>query len=156
SRLRAGVLAEPDADAPRLEYAAWCDGQRDPRGEFIRLQIEGDDREHEAKLLAEHGSRWQAELEPWAARDVIFRRGFAEATSLAGRAFISLGDGLLRTAPVSEVRLVAVQPLLGELASCPHLAKLRRLDLTGNQVGSPGLRTLGGSEFRTNLEGLDL
>src|SRR5688500_114374 len=34
------VIADPDADEPRLRYAAWCDRQGDPRGTFIREQVE--------------------------------------------------------------------------------------------------------------------
>src|SRR5688572_19598770 len=34
------VLADQDADEPRLRYADWCDAQGDERGEFIRAQID--------------------------------------------------------------------------------------------------------------------
>ena len=36
----ANVVADPDADEPRLAYATWLEQRADPRGEFIRLQCE--------------------------------------------------------------------------------------------------------------------
>jgi uncharacterized protein (TIGR02996 family) len=36
----AAVVAAPHDDLPRLVYADWLDERRDPRGEFIRVQIE--------------------------------------------------------------------------------------------------------------------
>lgn len=158
--LRADVMADADADAPRLAYADFNGGER---GRFIRTQIEIAERDEpspesldvEDELLVRHGKEWQAELTPWSAKDVVFRRGFAESLSLSGRAFISLGDGLFRTAPIRDVRLVAVQPYVRELAACPHLARLRRLDLTGNRIDSGGLRELLRSPH-ARFESLDL
>jgi uncharacterized protein (TIGR02996 family) len=160
------VLADPDADGPRLRYADWCDRQRDERGEFIRLQIErtrqaGGGRppvrsDRESELLARHHARWCAPFAPWSVRDIVYRRGFAEAMSLAGRAFISISDGLFRTTPLRDVRLVAVAPFLGELARTPNLAKLDRLDLSGNRIGPDGVVELAASQYLTRLRELDL
>ncbi len=161
------VLADPDADEPRLRYADWCDRQGDPRGEFIRAQIserrglsppsEGTaGTSPAARLLALHHPRWCVPFAPWSARDIEFRRGFAEAMSLAGRTFISIGDGLFRTTPLRDVRLVAVAPFLNELARTANLAKLDRLDLSGNWIGPAGMRELAGSPHLTRLRALDL
>jgi uncharacterized protein (TIGR02996 family) len=162
------VLADPDADEPRLRYAEWYDRLDDERGEFIRLQIALADElrdaqpgginptARQAELLATHRDRWCAPLAPWSARDVVFRRGFAESMSLAGRAFISISDGLFRTTPLRDVRLVAVAPFLKELARTPNLARLDRLDLSGNWIGPAGVRELAGSPYLTRLRALDL
>jgi uncharacterized protein (TIGR02996 family) len=140
------VLADPDADAPRLRYADWCDRRNDPRGGFIRAQMAEFQRGECGEEIAYSSSAPAAPsavkqvlqwLAPWSAEDVVFRRGFAEALSLAGRAFLSLGDGLFRTAPIRDMRLVAIAPYVDELAQSPHLAKLRRLDLRGNGIGEP-------------------
>jgi uncharacterized protein (TIGR02996 family) len=137
------VLADPDADTPRLRYADWCDQRNDPRGAFIRTQIaefqRGESNDEipysssasSVPVAVKQVLQW---LAPWSAEDVIFRRGFAEALSLSGRAFISLSDGLFRTAPIRDVRLVAIAPYVEELAQSPNLAKLRRLDLRGNGI----------------------
>ncbi|MFO0800598.1 MAG: hypothetical protein U0804_24280 [Gemmataceae bacterium] len=69
---------------------------------------------------------------------------------MSGRAFIASGS----TRP--DVRLVAVQPFVGELAACPHLRTLRRLDLTGNRIGPDGARALAGSPYLGGLRELGL
>lgn len=150
------VLADPDADRPRLRYAERLDRCGDPRGEFIRLQISRANPERERDLLAAHFDEWVAPFAPWSAEDVVFRRGFAEAMSLSVRAFISIGDGLFRTAPVRDVRLVAVQPFMAELARAPNLARLDRLDLRGNWIGPDGVKALAGSPYLARLRALDL
>ncbi len=161
-KLLDAVLADPDSDEPRLRYAEWCDRQGDPRGEFIRTQIAlakeptAELQDREADLVAAHGDRWLAPFTLWSARDVVFRRGFAEAMSLAGRAFISLGDGLFRTTPLRDVRLVAVAPFLDELARTANLSKLDRLDLSGNRTGPAGVRELAGSPHLSRCGSLDL
>lgn len=145
------VLADPDADEPRLRYADWCDQHNDPRGAFIRVQLEEfhrGERKDEIPYSSSSSSAPSAVkqvlhwLAPWSAEDVIFRRGFAEALSLSGRAFISLGDGLFRTAPIRDVRLVAIAPYVEELAQSPNLAKLRRFDLRGNGISDAAAEQL--------------
>ncbi len=69
---------------------------------------------------------------------------------MSGRAFIAFGS----TRP--DVRLVAVQPFMGELAASPHLATLRRLDLTGNRIGPDGARALAASPYLEGLRELGL
>lgn len=129
-KLLDAVLAEPGADAPRLRYVEWCDRQGDPRGAFIREQIRTPDLAPPTAIL-QSALRFFA---PWSARDLVFRRGFVEAMSLAGRAFISLGEPLFRLTPLREVRLVAIVPFLDELTQTAHLAKLHTLDLRGNGI----------------------
>jgi hypothetical protein len=128
----------------------------DPRGEFIRIQIGGTNLPRERELIAAHHDEWVAPFAPWSAEDVVFRRGFAEAMSLSGRAFISISDGLFRTAPVRDVRLVAVQPFMAELARAPNLAKLERLSLRGNWIGPDGVKALAESPYLIRLRELDL
>jgi len=81
-------------------------------------------------------------LEACSARDLVIRDGVVESVSLSGRAFLSHGDRLFREMPIRGVRLVAIQPFVRELASCPHLAHVHALDLTGNQLSAAGLREL--------------
>lgn len=133
-RLLDAVLADPDADGPRRAYADWA---------------------------AKQGAAWQSQriraiAAFCGAKDLVVRRGFVEGMSLSGRAFISLGGELMRLTPLREVRLVAVQPYLGELARGPHLANLLRLDLSGNRIGPAGVRELAGSAFLGGLRELGL
>ncbi|CAN5254089.1 hypothetical protein BH11PLA2_BH11PLA2_30520 [soil metagenome] len=126
-RLLDAVITSPDDDAPRWDYAAWCDenGQSE-RAEFIGAQLTGDE-------IAPNPA-WAVIYEPWAARDFVYRRGFVEAMSLSGRAFLSLGEPLFAMTPLREVRLVAIAPYLAELAACPFLKRLQVLNLRGNRI----------------------
>jgi hypothetical protein len=99
---------------------------------------------------------WLRWLEHWSAEDVVFEGGVPVACSLAGRAFLSLGVWLFRHAPLRAVRLVAIAPFVGELAVCPHVAKLRRLDLSGNWIGGDGAKLLAASPAFAELAELDL
>ena len=68
----AAVRAELDDDLPRLIYADYLEERGDPRGEFIRLQVElaqtpaddpdGELLEREAKLLRAYESDWLGSL----------------------------------------------------------------------------------------------
>ncbi len=253
-RLLDAILADPDADAPRLAYADWAERQGDhARARLIREQIEEAHYEDRGELTGEFGQAqtvgmignsivprkgcvihrcdfssppplWgrsprsrrvggqafrvdqaapppgsqslpdlphkgggerhglpvnpnrghlpsadrllpsvtdasgslAALFAPWGATDHVFRRGFVEGMSLSGRAFLSNGDSLFRLTPLREVRLVAVQPFLGELARCELLTRLHRLDLTGNRIGPAGMRELAESAFLGRLKELGL
>lgn len=147
ARCRQAVVAHPDADAPRRAYADAVGGDR---GELIRVQLAIAQAEHpdddwldrEADLRPRVEADWQADLSPWAARDLGIRRGFPESASLAGRAFIRWGEELLQSVPLRQLRLLAIAPYMDELARCPHLARLVSLDLSGNRLGPDRLDPL--------------
>ena len=92
-----------------------------------------------------------APLEAWGAKDLVVRDGVVVGCSLSGRAFLSL-----KRCELSEVRLVAVQPFMAELARCPHLAKLHRLDLSGSRIGIAGAKSLAESRLLGSLKELVL
>lgn len=101
-------------------------------------------------------AEWLRWLTPWSAEDVEFEDGVPVACSLAGRSFLTLGDWLFRHAPIRTVRLVAIAPYIGELAICPWVAKLHRLDLSGNWIGADGLKLLAGASTFAELAELDV
>jgi uncharacterized protein (TIGR02996 family) len=140
------ILADPDADEPRLRFAEWVEACDPERASFIRHQLANPD------SMAERDHPFV----PWGARDVMFRRGFAEGMSLTGRSFVSLSDGLFAVTPLRDVRLIAVNFLMGELCGCANLSKLDRLDLRGNRIGLEGVRHLAACPFLTSLRELDL
>lgn len=143
------VLAQPDDDEPRHAIADWYAASGNPgRAHFIRAQLAGK--------LAVPNPAWAAMFEPWAAKDLHWHRGFVEGMSLAGRAFISLGEPLFRLTPLRALRLVAVAPYMEELAATPHLAQLEVLSLRGNHIGLSGVQTLLSSPYLRHLHTLDL
>jgi uncharacterized protein (TIGR02996 family) len=90
--LLAAVYAAPDDDAPREAYAAWLDTQRDPRAEFIRLQLAAAkagkwlkaDKGRASALLKAHGKAWAAPLEGAVAFSSLkWDRGFPSEGKLA-------------------------------------------------------------------------
>lgn len=121
------VLAAPEDDEPRRAYAEWLAGRGEQRrADFILDQLAG--------RPADPDPAWGVIYSPWSGRDLVYRRGFVEAMSLAGRAFIALGEPLFRMTPLREVRLVAIAPYLDELAAVPHLSRLVSLDIRGNHI----------------------
>lgn len=148
------VLDDPDADAPRLAFAEWVDAVDPARAAFIRAQLSGDPTAD--GLMAQHGPRWAEEFAPWGARDFLWRRGFVEGMSLTGRSFINLGAALLDRTPLREVRLIAVNFLMGELVRCPHLEQLKVLDLRGNRIGDAGGEMISGCAHLDGLRELDV
>jgi uncharacterized protein (TIGR02996 family) len=170
------VLESPDDDRPRLVYADWLDEQGDPRGEFIRVQVElealadGDPNRaalkwREDDLLAEHRAQWLGrfrdrlldELPALAgATGWEFRRGFVEQADLPARTFLAHADRLGRVAPVRHVRLAEALPYIDDLADSPLLERLLTLDLSGNRLADAGVTLLLRSRRLHRLTALDL
>ncbi len=107
------VLAHPDDDQPRLVYADWLDEQGDPRGEFIRLQVElarhgPAHPRHKgwmrraAELFLQHGREWGRPLQGWV-RPCRFRRGFVETVFVDWRRYDECAAAVRERAPVREV-----------------------------------------------------
>lgn len=129
------VIANPDDDAPRLALAEWYEAHGEgERATFIRSQLAG--------RSANPNPMWSRDFEPWCARDLVYRRGFVEEISLAGRSFLTLGEPLFRMTPLRVVRLVAIAAYFRELFDYSFLTRLRTLDLRGNAIPAADLARL--------------
>jgi uncharacterized protein (TIGR02996 family) len=145
--LTAAVLADPDADLPRLLFADWCDDHGDPdRAEFVRVQVEL------ARLAAD--SPYRPPLED--REDELMRLGFARWKVPAGhgvqgfvRGFVELWDGtaewfldaaerLFAAAPVRAVRVRVADKHVPALCRMPEFGRVRSLDLSGNMLAVNG------------------
>ncbi|MEZ4451856.1 MAG: hypothetical protein R3B09_20500 [Nannocystaceae bacterium] len=73
-RLSEAICDAPDDDEPRERLAAYWIARGEPRGEFVRAQLAGDDRRAEA-LLKRHGADWTDGL-PVDREGRVYRRGF--------------------------------------------------------------------------------
>lgn len=148
--LLAAVLADPDADLPRLVYADYLDDAGRPeRAEFIRVQLAraADPtsltlRAREEVLLHRHREGWLAPLrakgEPLQNRSTHgrFRRGFVEEVWMPAGVFLHAADTLFRRAPVRGLRLTRADwDELTALATGPHLGRLRELTVAGWRYG---------------------
>jgi uncharacterized protein (TIGR02996 family) len=89
STLLAAIHEHPGDDAMRLVYADWLEGQGDPRGELISLQVRearGEASPEQSKRaresLREHEDEWLGDLRPIFV-NAVFTRGFLSAASLS-------------------------------------------------------------------------
>jgi uncharacterized protein (TIGR02996 family) len=161
--LLAAILAEPDADLPRLVFADWLDeygGAADrARAEFIRAQVElaggpADARRvellaRERTLLSTHGEAWLEPLRerggplPKTVAHAEFRRGFVERVWMPATWFVARAEVLFASVPVRELRLTrtTVAELAGVLAS-PYFPRLEALDLSDRRLGDDAATVL--------------
>jgi uncharacterized protein (TIGR02996 family) len=147
------IREHPDDDLPRLACADWFEEHSQPeRAEFIRAQIELARLDPKARrrrrmqeradeLLAAHEEEWAGPLLELVNK-VRFRRGFVERVTLTLPDFLDSADRLFALAPIREASFVRAGPDLGELAGCPHLARLALLDFRDRAFAAEELRAL--------------
>ena len=162
------ILADPDADGPRLVYADWLDDQGEhARAEFIRVQwpplfsLPADVpqaatlRATASVLLEEHRVAWGEPLAGLANRwDWI--RGFPDIIRLDAKTLLTRGEELFASVPVRHVELLDVAAHLPRLARCPLLERLATLTITGCPAGDAIARGLSDSSHVGRLTGLRL
>lgn len=166
----APVLARFADDGPRLIFADFLDESDDPadrgRAALIRVQcglarLSADHprrpslKATEADLLARFQAVWAASVAGLVA-GVEFRRGLLDTVSVDAQTFLASGDELFRRAPVRRVRFLDAGRHMARLAACPLLARVRELDLTGNDLGNGGVNLLLRSPHLTQVALLDL
>jgi uncharacterized protein (TIGR02996 family) len=158
----ADIIGHPDDDGLRLIYADYLDERGDPRGEFIRVQVElvslpRDDprrpalKVKERQLQQEHERKWAGPLASLV-QDWWFQRGFIEVVAMHARAFLGYAQLVFRLAPVCEVRLSNASGKMARLADCPQLERLVTLDLSNNPIRDDGLQELLGSPYLGRLQ----
>ncbi|HTU93106.1 MAG TPA: TIGR02996 domain-containing protein [Gemmataceae bacterium] len=173
------ILAHPDDDAPRLIFADWLEEQGDPnsiaRAEFIRIQcaLAGGQLpeqrrtelvRRENQILNEWDEEWVRPIRRLV-KNWEFHRGFIHYIGMSADKFLSRASQLFRHAPIQHLRLtdpsfrqVSYSPIgyVAALADSQYLRRLRSLDLSENDLGSPGVRALVVSKHLTCLTELNL
>src|SRR5262245_7926962 len=163
------IQADPDADGPRLVFADWLQERGDPRGEFVRLQVElarlaDDDPRRpelavrEQRLLAHHASAWLDELPelPPGVEWGPFERGFvASVTAADWRAYTTAAIQFFDLGTARGLRLFRLDDA-GELGASLFLGRFTSLDLRGCRAGRAVAEVIGGSRYVTKLAALDL
>jgi uncharacterized protein (TIGR02996 family) len=162
------ILADPDADGPRLVYADLLEEQGDPRAEFIRVQMElarsplGPEaprrREleaREAELLAEHRTAWLAPFRPWA-KHCVFSRGFVGKMTIPGPAFLAHAAAIFQSTPLRHLQLLDAKPVLRPIAALPQLGRLATLNFWNNNLEPADAQVLARSPHLARLEHLNL
>src|SRR5262245_28486711 len=147
------VLENPADDGAGLVYAGWLEEQGDPRGEFIRVQIElsrlkpGDstfDRltDREMVLLGRHGTEWRAEIPEWARNGCEIRRGFVSEVMVWTRWRTGFGPELSRMTPIEKVTLSIAHEALDDFADGPDLPRIRELAILDDAMIPDDLKVL--------------
>jgi uncharacterized protein (TIGR02996 family) len=164
------ILDNPDDDGPRLVYADWLEEHGDPdRAAFIRIQIEAARlqlekalrpslHERGRELLERHRGEWLRDVPPPLRKDFAFERGFVGWLYCSALEFLRGAERLFRRNPVRSVRLKYATRRLAELAACPYLARLSRINFyaAGNRIDGAGASAFFASPYLGGLARLEL
>jgi uncharacterized protein (TIGR02996 family) len=163
---REWIIREPENDSARLIYADWLDEQRNPRGEFIRVQIalsrlaSDDPRRKELEsieqsLLGKYEKIWAQPLKGIVS-GVEFRRGFVETVILDARQFVRRAQELFRLEPILGLRLLECADWIEEVAQCQELECIREVTIFAQHLGATITSSLGNSTHLPKLNKLSL
>lgn len=161
------VGADPDSDAPRLDYASWLEGQgRRDRARLIRLQCQIEQLQgEESRLLELHHDEWGRELRAHGANWWVFHRGFPEEIGIPIGDFLGTHRDLGGVTPIRNLHLTGgTDAAISGLAGLPAMSRVRALEIdrptqsgdSGGVYGTAGVAALAGSKHLTNLTRLDL
>jgi uncharacterized protein (TIGR02996 family) len=161
--LIAAVSSDPEADPPRLAYAAYIRGSDPNRAALIEAQVE------EAKirrarrklpppnrhpLLLKHEAEWSRTIAKYA-RSWKFDRGFITSVTLDPHVFLEYGEWLYLNAPIRSVRFLPPDdgPFpMSELAASPLLAHLDAIGFLVPTLTNDDLQEFAGSPHLDHLQ----
>lgn len=167
--LRDAVLRTPLDDAPRRRLADWLQRRADPRGDFVRTQLDLEQAATSAEpgaasrfqalfrasqhLLGQHLIDWVAPLRPWGKRP-RFHRGFVETIEISAEDFLGYPRAPFGVEPIMHVRFTKVWPQ--QLPQLMNDARLRRLYALSFEapVDDGALKTIAQSPHLEQLVGL--
>jgi uncharacterized protein (TIGR02996 family) len=156
-----------DDDLPRFAYADWCEEEGDlDRAEFVRVEcalahMDSEDPDRAAlfrrdlALIAAHKEAWFGPIR----KDCSFwecRRGFLDEITTDSSVFLRHAPAVCPRHPLRYLRLGLMPGDLEALAASPHLAWVRRLDLSGHVGGDRFLELLARSRHVRRLEHLQM
>lgn len=164
-RLLQAVLDAPQDDAARLAYADWCDRQSDPRGEFIRLQVQYPDTpgalrsaagtQRERQLLSANEELWTRSF-AGIATAWRFSRGFLEFVEADANLWLKEAGLWLTLQPITRLRVTSLRPVIERFFADEHLLRIRSLYLTDCKLLDDDVEVLAHSSNLRNIEVLEL
>lgn len=158
------VVANPDADEPRLRYAAWLDTQgRADRAELIRVQCQVEQLQaREKELLDAHSREWGQSLFGLGVDRWAFHRGFPEEIEIEARHLLNAHAKINALTPVRHINFGPMTDAeVGTLAALPVAPQLLTLTIGSpdgtrrpSDVGVEGVRALAASDGLSALRRL--
>lgn len=161
------IITNPNEDGLRLIYADWLDENDDPRGEFIRLQMELNELDVTSskrkkiktrlrRLFRDHGKQWSAPLKDVDAA-LQFRRGFPDHAQIDVQTFLNHGEEIFAMAPITELTLLdGDTDQLQKVPKSPLLEQIRTLILDDCSARIKVARAIARSVHLERLEFLNL
>lgn len=165
------VIANPDADEPRLAYASWCASQASAawqaRGAFVRNQISAELSRNDVRSytlfagradegLRKYAVEWALPCTALGGTHARFHRGFVELVRMPAPLFLRNGEALLATAPIRHLELSDVVPVARELFESPLLGRIRSLELERTGITDNEIRLIAQSTQLRSLRWLGL
>jgi uncharacterized protein (TIGR02996 family) len=147
------IAANPDDDGLRLVYADWLEERDDPRGEFIRVQIElarmaEDDprwlglKKREQELLEKYQSTWLGVIDEHGVAG-NFGRGFLVSAIVPAQTLIEFEQEVARLGPLGTLAISGLDAdLVPQLAASSALSRATGLDLCEERLAAEELKTL--------------
>ncbi len=145
------VRLNPKDDNARLILADYLEESGDPRGEFIRIQIELAGLEpmdkkrralevRESELLEDHGEHWLEQLRNLGAEGVsvrCFERGMVERIKISAENFLANGAELCRIAPAFHcLQLQKMTEHIPALIAYTMPQQITSLDISSQRLGT--------------------
>lgn len=159
------ILAAPEADAPRTALASRLEALSDPRGTFIRLQMQAarspdaEERNRARReadaLLAKHRPLWARGIDgrvPFAK----FLRGFVELIHIDGADAARSLPELYKLAPIRMLVITNPAPAIDELARSSQLDRIVKLSLPKGGLSDAQVVRLLSSPHVRGLKAIDL
>jgi uncharacterized protein (TIGR02996 family) len=162
------VIQNPDDDAPRLAYADWCDRRGDPRGRFIRVQLElakiGKNFDHpnwnslrseNLNLLSLHRREWMPENHPYIS-SADFNRGFVADVTMRAEMFLAHTKELFAQYPIQHAHITELPGKSREVLTSPLLIHLCAATFRRGGITDDDIIAFAQSPFVANFWWLDL
>jgi uncharacterized protein (TIGR02996 family) len=172
------ILEAPEDTTCRLVYADWLEEHNQPeRAEFIRIECEmaaihdepgfgpntwesprfWELEKRREELYNRHAARWFGLVHRMFGKNMDTRRGFPWHVSMSARRFITHGEDIFQAAPtIEDVMILRLGRNMPELARCPALRHVRRLEFFETPFRTPEAVQFAGSPHLANLRALDL
>ena len=132
-----GIVADPDADKPRLAFAGWLKQHGDAaNAQLIRVQcrlarMSEYERAYlplvkqETTLVEQCEAQWGEVLRPLGVARPVFVRGLIESVSIEASAFLKHAKRLFEAVPwLRRIELLSAGKYLDRLSASAHLARL--------------------------------